>query len=71
MSLNRPEFGTNDFFNSQDFRGLFLADNQEAIGERASNHVEDINRNTMNKFKQLSSYNDSIERRKVLNTFYK
>ena len=56
---------------NKDFRGLFLADHQEAIGEKAFQCVDELNRTVLTKFKGLSGFNDAISRRKEISTFYK
>ena len=35
LSMPKPEYQGKDFFQRQEFRGLLLADYQEAIGEKA------------------------------------
>lgn len=35
LSMPKPQYHSRDFFLNKDFRGLFLADHQEAIGEKA------------------------------------
>ena len=56
---------------NSDFRGLFLADHQEAIGENAFKCVEDLNKTTLSKFKQLTTFNEAIQQKKAMLTFYK
>jgi hypothetical protein len=41
--MNKPEYQSRDFFNKSEFRGLFLADHQEAIGDKALKCVEELN----------------------------
>jgi len=38
--MSKPEYQGKDFFQRSDFRGLLLADYQEAIGEKAFDCVE-------------------------------
>jgi hypothetical protein len=35
LAMSKPAYHSRDFFLNKDFRGLFLADHQEAIGEKA------------------------------------
>lgn len=56
---------------NKDFRGLFLADHQEAIGERAFQCVDELNRTVLTKFKNLQGFNEALSKRKEISTFYK
>jgi hypothetical protein len=47
LAKPRPPFHSRDFFMNKDFRGLFLADHQEAIGEKAFKYVEELNRTVL------------------------
>lgn len=47
LSKPKTQYHGKDFFNRQDFRGLFLADHQEAIGEAAFKCVDKINHDTV------------------------
>jgi hypothetical protein len=58
--MKKPEFHSRDFFNKSEFRGLFLADHQEAIGEKAVKCVEELNMQVLGKFKDLQSFNQSL-----------
>ena len=51
--MNKPEYHSRDFFAKSEFRGLFLADNQEAIGQKAFQCVEELNDKVLQKFKTL------------------
>lgn len=43
LCMSKPEYQGKDFFQRSDFRGLLLADYQEAIGEKAFDCVEQLN----------------------------
>ena len=40
LAKPKPEFHGRDFFHRSEFRGLLLADHQEAIGDKAIECVE-------------------------------
>ena len=69
--MSKPEYQGKDFFQRSDFRGLLLADYQEAIGEKAFDCVEQLNQNTVSKFSTLKSFRESLNRKKTLDRFYK
>ena len=48
-----------------------MADHQEALGQRAFECIDDLNRNTVTKFNDISSFRDSISQRKTQEAFYK
>ena len=50
LAMPKPQYHGKDFFQRQEFRGLFLADHQEAIGERAFKCVDTLNQETVSKF---------------------
>jgi len=58
--MPKPEYQGKDFFQRSEFRGLILADYQEAVGKKAFRCVEDINKSTVSQFSQLKSFQDSI-----------
>ena len=43
LSIPKKEFNGKDFFARQEFRGLFLADHQEALGKKAFDCVDNLN----------------------------
>ena len=47
LAMPRPQYHGKDFFQRAEFRGLFLADHQEAIGERAFKCVDELNQDTV------------------------
>eukprot|EP00347_Sterkiella_histriomuscorum_P001141 403373167 len=57
LSIYKPEFNSKDFFAKSDFRGLILADHQEAIGPKAFKCVEELNDQVLSKFKTLFTEN--------------
>ena len=58
--MPKPEYQGNDFFQRSDFRGLLLADYQDAIGQKALDSVEDLNRTTLSQFQQLKQFKDAL-----------
>jgi hypothetical protein len=71
LSMPKPPFHSRDFFLNKDFRGLFLADHQEAIGEKAFKCVDELNKTVLTKFKGLQDFNEDMAKRKEISTFYK
>ena len=47
LAMSKPPYHSRDFFLNKDFRGLFLADHQEAIGEIAYQCVDELNRTVL------------------------
>lgn len=45
--MPKVEYQGKDFFQRSDFRGLLLADYQEAIGDQATHLVEALNKETV------------------------
>jgi hypothetical protein len=50
LAMPKTEYQGKDFFWRSEFRGLILADYQEAIGNKAFKCVEDINKSTVSQF---------------------
>ena len=48
LSQPKAPYHSKDFFLNKDFRGLFLADHQEAIGDKAFECVDELNKNVLN-----------------------
>lgn len=71
LAMTKPPYHSRDFFLNKDFRGLFLADHQEAIGDPAFKAVDELNRTVLTQFKTLSGFNEAIQKRKELKKFYK
>ena len=69
--MPKNQYHGKDFFQRQEFRGLFLADNQEALGQKAFKCVDELNSSTVSKFNQVSSFKDSIGQKKTQENFYK
>jgi len=69
--LPRPQYHGKDFFQRKEFRGLFLADHQEAIGEKAFRCVDSLNKETVSQFNSISTFKDSISQKKAVTKFYK
>jgi hypothetical protein len=71
LSMSKPQYHGKDFFQRSEFRGLFLADHQEAIGEQAFKCVDSLNQSTVSKFNSIGSFKDSISQKKTIQNFYK
>lgn len=71
LAQPKPPFHSRDFFLNKDFRGLFLADHQEAIGEKAFKCVDELNKTVLTKFKGLKGFNEDLAKRKEMSTYYK
>jgi hypothetical protein len=71
LSKPKIQYHGKDFFNRQDFRGLFLADHQEAIGDAAFKCVDKINSETVSQFNQIPLFRDSIQQKQEIHSFYK
>ena len=54
--MPRPTYHGKDFFTRPEFRGLLLADHQEAIGEQAFRCVDNLNADTVSKFNEIESF---------------
>lgn len=50
LALPKPDYRGKDLFQRPDFRGLVLSDYQVAIGERARESVELLNKTTVSQF---------------------
>ena len=71
LSMAKPEYHGKDFFQRKEFRGLLLADYQEAIGEKAFACVDQLNTNTVSQFSNLNSFREAIGKKKLLEKFYR
>ena len=71
LSMAKAEYHGKDFFQRKEFRGLLLADYQEAIGDKAFACVDQLNTNTVSQFSNLRSFRDSNCRQKLQEGFYK
>ena len=47
LAMPKPDYHGKDFFQRREFRGLLLADYQEAIGEKAFKCVDQLNSDTV------------------------
>lgn len=66
LAMPKPQYHGKDFFQRHEFRGLFLADHQEAIGERAFKCVDSLNQETVSKFNDITTFKDSISQKKAI-----
>lgn len=71
LAMPKPQYHGKDFFQRADFRGLLLADYQQALGDKAFECVQSLNKDTVSKFGQLKSFKDSLNQKKKLENFYK
>ena len=71
LAMPKPQYQGKDFFQRNEFRGLFLADHQEAIGLKAFKYVDKLNDTTVSKFSSIETFRDSITAKKTQENFYK
>lgn len=71
LSKPKTDYLGKDFFQHKDFRGLFLADHQEALGPKAFKCVDQLNTQTVRKFSEVPSFKETIEQRKQIEEYYK
>ena len=69
--MPKQQYHGKDFFQRQEFRGLFLADHQEALGQKAFKCVDALNNSTVSQFNSINTFKDSITSRKTQENFYK
>ena len=69
--MAKPDYHGKDFFQRKEFRGLLLADYQEAIGEKAFACVDQLNTNTVSQFSNLKSFREALGKKKLVEKFYK
>ena len=65
LAMAKPEYHGKDFFQRKEFRGLLLADYQEAIGEKAFACVDQLNTDTVSQFSNLRSFRESISKKRL------
>lgn len=68
--MPRPQYHGKDFFHRPQFRGLFLSDHQEAIGEEAFRCVDSLNAETVSKFNDIESFREEITAKKIQQAYY-
>jgi hypothetical protein len=71
LAKPRPVYHGTDFFHRRDFRGLFLADNQEAIGADAFKCVDKINTDTVSLFNTIKAFKDDIGLKNEVKSYYR
>ena len=69
--MPRPTYHGKDFFQRPQFRGLLLADHQEALGERAFRCVDSLNADTVSKFNEIESFRQEISIKREQQSYYK
>jgi hypothetical protein len=68
--LPKPRLRGHDFFLNPDFRGLLVSDFQDAIGKKAYEIVDELNKTTVSKFPGIKSFRDDYFKRKTIKDFY-
>ena len=63
LAMPKSEYQGKDFFSRQEFRGLFLADHQEALGKKAFQCVDQLNNETVNQFNSIRSFRENMSNR--------
>ena len=71
LAKPKNEYLGKDFFQHKDFRGLFLADHQEALGPKAFKCVDELNTQTVRKLSEVPSFRETIQQRKYIEDYYK
>lgn len=61
LAKPKNEYLGKDFFQHKDFRGLFLADHQEALGPKAFKCVDELNTQTVRKLSEVPSFRETIQ----------
>jgi len=59
--MPKQEYPGRDFFQRAEFRGLLLADYQEAIGSKAYAQVEKLNKSSVQQFQALKGFKSAID----------
>jgi hypothetical protein len=70
LSVPKPEYQGQDFFHRQEFRGLLLADHQDALGPSSFARVEDMNKTTVSQFQHLQGFRNAILRSRQVKQYY-
>lgn len=60
LAMPRITYQGKDFFQRPEFRGLYLADYQDKLGDKAFEKIEQLNSNTVRNFGNLKSFKDAI-----------
>ena len=72
LAMAKQDYFEKDFFQRKEFRGLLLADYQDAIDkEKADACVDSLNANTVSQFSNLQSVKEALIKRKLLDKFYR
>ena len=56
LAIAKPEYRGRDFFQRPEFRGMIISDFQNAIGDRAKQSVDLLNKTSVSKFPTLKTY---------------
>ena len=71
LAMPKGQYHGKCFFERQEFRDLFLADHQEALGKKAYKCVDQLNNTTVTHFNDVASFKDSINAKSTQEEFYK
>ena len=71
LAMPKQHYHGKCFFERKEFRDLFLADHQEALGDVAFKCVDQLNNSTVTQFNDIPSFKASISARKTQEDFYK
>ena len=71
LAFPKQEYQGKDFFDRSEFRGLLLADYQDACGQTARQSVKQLNQTTINNFKHLRCFQNSLSQQRLVGSFYK
>ena len=65
LAMPKITYQGKDFFQRPDFRGLYLADFQDKLGDKAFEKIEQLNSNTVRNFGNLKSFKDAITQKEL------
>lgn len=71
LSMPKTTYNGKDFFQKKEFRGLLLADHQEALGKKAFECIDELNVSTGKSFNSLSTFREETLARSTQQSFYK
>lgn len=60
LAMPKTEYQGDDFFKRSEFRGLLLADYQNAIGPKAMDFVQQLNSGTVSQFSYIPTFKDGL-----------
>lgn len=71
MASPKAAYYARDFFQRSEFRGLLLADYQEAIGDSAFEYVNKLNHETVHEFSKIESFCAAMAHNRKIKSYYK